>query len=246
MSDELIFREVDEELRQDQMARLWKRYGNVVIALALLIVLGVAGYRGWQWYAARQAAEGGERYEAALRQADEGKEADAIAGLEALAREGSGSYPLLARFAAAGLQAKTGNRDAAVAAYDALSNEAGDAALRDLARVEAARLLVDTAERSDIARRLAPVLAENSAWRNAARELIGLSALRTGDATGAADLFRQIATDATASQEIRQRAELMLAVLAPQEAAAQTQAEKPAGSQAEQPPADAAAKETAQ
>ena len=242
MSDDLIFREVDEELRQDQLTQLWKRYGAYVVGLAVLIVLGVAGFRGWQWYAQQQAADAGARYEAALRLADEGKEAEAVSALEALQRDGSGSYPVLARFVAAGLHAKTGNRDAAIAAYRALSNEANDAALRSLARIEAARLLVDTAERSEIESLLSPVLDENSPWHNAARELIGLAAMHGGDTTGAADMFRQIATDATASQDLRQRAELMLAVLAPQEAAAQTPAAAPADSSVPEQPA----KETAQ
>ena len=45
MSD--IFREVDEDIRRDQIKKLWDRFGPYVLGLALLIVLGTAGYRGW-------------------------------------------------------------------------------------------------------------------------------------------------------------------------------------------------------
>lgn len=219
MSDDLVFREVDDELRQEQLQKLWRRYGGYVLAVALLIVLGVASYRGWEWYVAKQAAEAGVRFEAVLRLIDEGKTDQAKVELATLTAGGSGGYPDLARFVAAGLKAQNNDRAGAIADYDALSTGAGDDTLRALARIEAARLSVDESDRATIEQKLAPVLGDNSPWRHAARELVGLAAYRTGDVAGAASLFRQIATDPAAPQETRQRAEIMLAVIAPQEAA---------------------------
>ena len=43
MSD--IFQEIDEDLRQDKAARLWKAYGKYLIALAIFIILAIASYR---------------------------------------------------------------------------------------------------------------------------------------------------------------------------------------------------------
>ena len=51
-----IFQEVDEEVRREQLKKLWDRYGIVVIAAAVLIIAGVAGYRGYQYWLAKQAA----------------------------------------------------------------------------------------------------------------------------------------------------------------------------------------------
>ena len=48
MSD--IFQEVDEEVRRERLMQLWKRYGNFVIAAAVIVVLGVGGWRGYQWW----------------------------------------------------------------------------------------------------------------------------------------------------------------------------------------------------
>ena len=61
-----IFNEIEEDIRRERMTRLWKRFGPIVIAVAVLIVLGVAGMRGWEWYSAKQAEETGARFEAAL------------------------------------------------------------------------------------------------------------------------------------------------------------------------------------
>ncbi|MBX6324392.1 MAG: hypothetical protein IRY94_21475, partial [Rhodospirillaceae bacterium] len=43
-----IFREVDEELRRENLVKLWKRYGSYILAAALLIVVGSGGYVVWQ------------------------------------------------------------------------------------------------------------------------------------------------------------------------------------------------------
>ena len=38
-----IFDEVDEELRQERAARLWRQYGSWLIAAALAVVIAVGG-----------------------------------------------------------------------------------------------------------------------------------------------------------------------------------------------------------
>ena len=47
MSD--IFREVDEEVRGEKLKQLWERHSNLIVALALLVVLAVGGWRGYDW-----------------------------------------------------------------------------------------------------------------------------------------------------------------------------------------------------
>lgn len=220
MSDDLIFREVDEDLRQEQLHKLWKRYGVYVIAVAVAIVVGVAGYKGWVWYQERQAEQSGVRFEAALQLAAEGKEAEARQAFNELAEDGSGDYPLLARFAAAAAKAQSGDRAGAAADYEALANDAGDPVLRDLARVKAALILVDTESYESLEQRLSGITEEANPWRNAAWEVLGLAAYRAGDVEKAADAFEQIASDFEASQEMRQRAQMMLALMAPERSAA--------------------------
>lgn len=221
MSDEHIYREINEELRQEQLKRIWQRYGTYVITVAVLIVAGVAGYRGWIWYEADQAAKSGARFEEAVRLVGEGREADALKLFDDLAARGSGGYPLLARLAAAAAKAGSGDRDGALADYDALAREAGDPVLRDFARVRAASLIVDSAPYETLAARLGGIDSDTSVWRAAARELLGLAAWRAGDMERAATAFEAILADPATPEETRRRAELMLALVAPQRAAAE-------------------------
>ena len=64
MSD--IFREVDEDIRNERFKRLWDRFGPYVIGVAVLIVVVTAGYRGWQYWQNSQAAATGDRFVAAI------------------------------------------------------------------------------------------------------------------------------------------------------------------------------------
>lgn len=219
MSDDLIFREVDEDLRHDQLREFWKRFGAYIIGAALVIVLGVAGYKGWTWYAAEQAADSGSRFEQALIDVSEGRESEALKTLETLAADGSGDYPQLARLTAAAAKARAGDIDGALADYDAIAASSGDPLLSDLARVKGAVAALDTAPRAELQRRIGDLASSSGPWQNMARETLALAAYREGDLTAASSGFQQIVADTGASPELRQRAELMLALIAPQQAA---------------------------
>ena len=64
MSD--IFQEIDEELRRENLAKLWQRYGKYVFALAVVVVLATGAAVGWREYQSRQRQAEGARYTLAL------------------------------------------------------------------------------------------------------------------------------------------------------------------------------------
>src|SRR5436305_1144715 len=51
-----IFHEVDEEVRREQLKKLWERYGNLLIAACVLVVLATAGWRTHEMTAWREAS----------------------------------------------------------------------------------------------------------------------------------------------------------------------------------------------
>jgi hypothetical protein len=220
MSD--IIREIDEELRRERLQKLWERYGVYVIGAALAIVLVVAGWRAWEWYVAREAAKAGARFETALQLATENKHGEAEELLGALAKDAPTGYRLLARFRAASELALR-DRQAGAAAFDALGNDGSiEPALRDLAKVRAALVLVDSAAPAEIAGRLEPLIAGNSAFKASAREVLALSRYRAGELQAARKLYGEILFDAESPPSLRTRAQLMLALI-PGETAPATQ-----------------------
>ena len=213
MSEDNIFREVDEDLRREQMAALMDKYGIYLLVGAAIIIAGVGGYNVYSWWAAKQAGENGASYYQATQLIDEKKNPEALDAFSKFAAQASGGYRTLAELEVAALHAQQGRKGEAVAIYDRLADTGADAALRDYARLQAATLRLDDADRAEIVKRLGGLNTDNNPWRYSARELLGLAAFRAGNAGESEKIFSQILGDAGAPAEIRRRAEAMLALL---------------------------------
>lgn len=211
-----IFREIDEELRQERYEKLWRQYGRYVIGAAVVLVVAVAGYQGWRQYDTGQKEARGAKFSAALNAIAEGRDAEARSILGALARESGSGIGGLARLHQAALLTKSGDRAGAVKIYDQLSADGGvDKPLRDLATILfALHSMAD--EKADVAalrERLTPLAKENVPWRYSALEILGVLARREGKTAQAKKLFQQIADDPNAPQGTRTRATQLLAVM---------------------------------
>jgi hypothetical protein len=206
-----IFNEIEEDLRRERMTRLWKRFGPVVVAAAVLIVLGVSGMRAWEWYSAKQAEETGGRFEAALaltRQDNNSTQAEAA--LDAIAKDGPGGYALLGRFRAASELAVT-DKSAAAARFDAIAGDISVPSLaRDLARIRAALILVDTGSQAEVASRVEPLAATGNSWRHSAREILALAAWKAGNVADTRRWAQELISDAETPQGARARGQLLL------------------------------------
>jgi hypothetical protein len=143
-----IFSEVDEEVRRERLQQLWDKYSLYIIAVAVLIVAGIGGWRGYEYWVAQKAAVAGAAFENAITLSEQGKHAEAQAAFAKVAAEAPQGYAVLARFRAAAELAQVKTEDA-VKAYDALAadNSLG-ANWQDLAALRAGMLLVDSASSS--------------------------------------------------------------------------------------------------
>ncbi|WP_020185092.1 tetratricopeptide repeat protein [Methylopila sp. 73B] len=210
-----IFHEVQDDLRRERMKALWDRFGWLVVSVAVLIVVGVGGWRGYEYYQGQQAQAAGDRYQAASRLAADGKTDEARAAFASLAAEGPKGYQALARLREADV-ATMKDPAGALKIYEGVANDGGvDSLLRDAARVRGAYIAVDHAAAADVRRLVEPLAVDASPWRHTARELIGLAAYKANDAVEARRQFEAIVADAEAPAGARQRADLMLAVLPP-------------------------------
>ncbi|HET7911418.1 MAG TPA: tetratricopeptide repeat protein [Pseudolabrys sp.] len=208
-----IFHEVDEEVRREQLKKLWDRYSIHLIALAVLIVAGIAGWRGYEYWVAKKAAVAGAQFEAAIALSEQGKEAEAEAAFAKVAAEAPAGYRVLARMRAASVLAQSKPADA-VKAFDELSADASLGAIwQDLAAVRAGMLLVDTAPLADMRRRLDPVAEPTRSFRHTARELLALSAWRNHDFAAARKYLDMIAGDAESPIGVRARADVLSALI---------------------------------
>lgn len=211
MSQDNIFREVDEELRSDRMRALWRRFAPFVIGGAVAIVLLVAINEGWSWYSSSRSAEGSQQLYAALDAAEAGDIAGAETQLDAIAANPSGGYGTLAQFRKAALLAEQGDSAGAVAAYDALSSSQSNPRLRELALLLAGKTLVDTGTVADVEARLGTLATDDSQMRRPARELLGLAQYKAGDFAAAEQNFEAVLNDPLVQAPVRNRVSFYIA-----------------------------------
>jgi hypothetical protein len=208
-----IFREIDQELRRENLLKLWSRYGKYVIAGVLAVVLVVGGIVAWRDHQANERRAQGARFTSALALARQGKETEAVKLFGALAQEGGG-YSVAGAFEQAELLAKSGDRKAAVAVFEKLAGSSGlDAEFRDLAVLLSVMHTLPDADPEAAVERLKPLTASGSPWRTSALDLTAAAKLKAGDRSGALVIYQQLADDLAAPQGLRARAAEMAAAL---------------------------------
>lgn len=221
MTDDSFIREVNEELRSEQVRAVWRRFGPVLIGGAVAVVIGTAGYVGYEYWRESKAAVSGDQFLTALDLAGEKKTDEALSALKKLETEGAGSYPVLAQLRTATLLEQKKDMAGAVTAFDAVAADSkAPVALRDVAKLRAAYILVDTGSYEDVAKRAETLSADGNPMRGSAREVLGLAAYKAGRADDARKLFRQNADDAAIPANLRQRANTMLDLMRSSETAA--------------------------
>lgn len=247
MSNETIFREVDEELRGERMRTMWRRFGPFVIGGAVAIVLVVAVNEGWSWWQNANAARSSDQFYAALELAEAGDVAAAQEALNAVAAEATGDYPTLARFRQASLLAGEGQTAEAIAAYDALATSETNPRLREMALVLAGYLLVDGGDVAAVRQRVGGLASPENPMRNAAREAIGLAHYQAGDLRSALATFEEVIADPGVGQDLASRVQVYVAQLQAMGAADPDRpaAAEPDADAAAEPAADAAVEEAA-
>jgi hypothetical protein len=210
-----LFDEVDEDVRRDQLKKLWDQYSIHLIAAAILIIAAVGGWRGYQYLEAKKAAEAGAAFDKAVELSEQNKHAEAEAAFTNLATTAPSGYRMLSRLRAAG---EVASRDpqAAVKLYDDIAADRSiGASEQELAKVRAAGLLLETSTYPAMLTRLEAAAAPGATFRHTARELLALAAWRANDTTAARRWLDLIANDGETPQGLRSRAEALQALLPP-------------------------------
>ncbi len=209
-----LLQEIDEDLRHERMVKLWKRYGNAVIGVALAVIVVVAGHQGWRNYDLSRRQDASLRYAEAARLAVQNNAGEAEKAFIALARNAPSGYAMLARFREAALAAQQNDGPRAAMLYRRLAADGGlETPFRDLALMLTALAEADRAEPKALRQEIGRLMADASPWRHLARELAAVLSLKAGEVDGARDEFRRIAEDATAPVALKTRAAEMAAAL---------------------------------
>ncbi len=212
--DDVLLREVDDAVRQDQYAEAAQRYGRPVgIAVILALVL-FGGYLFWD--SRRDAAQerDSEVLVGALDQVERGNLANGSTALDPLVAEAAGGQQAAAQLLKAGIAMEQSKPDEAAKIYDAVAADGGaPQALRDLATIRAVTARYDKLAPADVIARLKPLAIPGSAWFGPAGEIVAMAYLDQGKNAEAGALLAAIAKDKNTSDALKSRTRQMAGLL---------------------------------
>jgi hypothetical protein len=206
-SDDTLVREVDEELRRDELVKLWRRWGRVAIGVIVVALLAFAGVLWWRSHNAAQAEATGEKLNGALQDAEQGKPADATKALAEIATSKQGGYRGSAQLAEGDMLLEKNDTKGAVAKYAAVAADSGvPQPMRDAAVVRQTMAEFDSLKPEVVIQRLGPMAVKGTPWFGTTGEMVAIANLRLGKRDVAVRTLRDVVADPDVPESLRARA----------------------------------------
>lgn len=214
VDNETFYREVDEELRRDQLADYWRRYGKLAIAGVVLIIAAIGAVIWWQNQRELKAAARGETLISAFEDIAAGNKKAADPKLDDLIKNGSPGYKAAALLSRADLAAEASDMKGAVTNFRAVAdNEDFPKPYRDLALVRVTAVEFDRLPPQAVIDRMKPLATPDSAFFGSAGEMVALSYLKLNRPAEAGRLYAAMAKDKKVPDSIRSRSQQMASSL---------------------------------
>jgi len=207
-----IFQEVDDDIRQARLLRLWAQYGRYLIIILVGTVLATAGKVGWDEFQTRRMVAESARFSGALQLAENGQHEQAAFSFNLLSNESVTGYGQLAALRQAAALTESGEPDKAIAVYERLASSGdADPIIAELASVLGAMRLLDRGLSQEAIRNLEQISDGRGPWKHLAKEVKALSIMQTGDMEKGRNLLESLVNDPAVPAGIRSRSRKILA-----------------------------------
>jgi hypothetical protein len=206
ISDTFV-REVDENLRRDQVEDFFKRYGGWLAAAVVLFLVASGGFIWWKQHQVKENEARVEKLAQAYTDIASGKVAQAPQQFEELSKNGSKAVRATAMFARAAVALQQGDPKQAASIYQTISGDSGfPQPYRDAALIRQTSLQFDQLQPQEVIARLQPLAKPGEPWFGTAGEMTALALIKQNKTQEAGQLFFAIAKDSSVPQAIRARA----------------------------------------
>lgn len=206
-SNDTFLREVDENLRRDQVQDFFKKNGKWIAAAVILLLAAAGGWIYWQEKRNRDAAKQSEELHAVLSDVSSGRRQNIPQRIDALEESHSDAVRASAMLTDAALALEQNNRSAAIAKYREVVDDKGlPQVYRDVGTIRLTALEFDTLKPEQVIARLDPLAKAGNPWFGSAGEMTAMALLKQNKKAEAGRLFAAIAADTQVPETIRTRA----------------------------------------
>lgn len=200
-------REVDENLRRDQLRDFFRKNGSWLIAAVVLFVALSGGMIWWRQHQVQVHAAETEKLAEIYKDIGSGNTSQAPKQLDTLSDSGSKAVSASAKFARAALALQQNDAKQATGIYKSVAEDSGmPNPYRHAALIRQTALEFDSLKPEEVIARLAPLAKPGEPWFGTAGEMTALALVKQGKRQEAGQLYAAIAKDNGVPETIRARA----------------------------------------
>lgn len=213
-SEDVLLREVDEAVRQDQFSNFISAYGKPLIGALILGLAAFGGYLYWEKQNEADLEARSETLVSALDQIEAGNLGTGSATLDPLLADKEAGIRTAAKMLKAGIAMEQGKAQQAAEIFSAVAadNDAPQV-MRDLATIREVAATYDSRKPEDVIARLKPIAVPGHAFFGSAAEMVAMAYLEQGKRAEAGTLFAAIAKDEKTPDGLRSRSRQMAGLL---------------------------------
>lgn len=205
--NQTFLREVDEDLRRDQMRDFGKRYGGWVVAAVALFLIASGGFIWWQQHKLQRSEQHTEQLAQIFKNIGAGNPGTAPQQLDELSESGDKSMRATAMFTRAALALQQNDVKLATAKFRQIAEDSSlPQPYRDAALLRQTAIEFDSLQPQQVVSRLSPLAKPGNPWFGSAGEMTALALIKQGQKAQAGQLFAAIAKDKGVPDSIRSRA----------------------------------------
>jgi hypothetical protein len=204
--NETFLREVDENLRRDQLRDFGKKYGGWLIGAVVLFLAASGGWIYWQHRQVQQAERQVEELAQIYRNIGTGTVKTEAPKLDALGNSGSEGVRTSALFASAAIALEQNDLKLATQKFREIAEDDSlPKPYRDLALIRQTALEFDRLKPEKVVSRLEPLAKPGQPWFGSAGELTAAALIKQGRKPEAGRLYAAMAKDNAVPDAIRAR-----------------------------------------
>ncbi|MXP46996.1 tetratricopeptide repeat protein [Altererythrobacter luteolus] len=212
--EDVLMREVDEAVRQDEFSDLVARYGKPLLAVVLIGLAAFAGYLYWDGQQESALEQQSETMTSALDQLEAGNLDTATTTLSTLVDGGDAGVKANAMMLQAGIAMEQGKTEEGARLFAQIAADTdAPQLLRELATIREVSAKFDTMKPEDVITRLKPMVEPGNAWFGSAGEMVAMAYLEQGKRKEAGALFAEISKNDEVPDSMRSRTRQLAGLL---------------------------------
>ena len=206
ISDTFV-KEVDENLRRDQMRDFFRDNGGWIVAGVILFLAISGGMIWYQQHRVQRAEAEVEQLAQVYKDIGDGNTSKVPQQLDDLSDSGSKGVRATALFTRAAFALQQNDQKTAIALYKKIGDDSGlPDAYRNAALIRETALEFDQLQPQQVIGRMQPLAKPGNPWFGSAGEMTALALIKQGNKQQAGQLFATLAKDKDVPDGIRNRA----------------------------------------